>query len=245
MPRYKCIVEYDGTNFCGWQIQENGKTIQGEIEKAIKLFSGEDVTICTAGRTDSGVHALAQVFHFDLSKEYNVENIRGGLNFHLSTDAISVLSAEIVDENFHARFGAKKRHYKYIIINRRSPLALNLNRAWHVPVILDIGAMNQAAKLFLGTHDFTSFRDSECQAKSAIKTIDSLDVVKHDHDIIISISAKSFLHHMVRNITGTLKLVGEGKLSVNDIPEIFAKRDRAAAGPTAPACGLYFVKVEY
>jgi tRNA pseudouridine38-40 synthase len=245
MPRYKCIVEYDGTEFAGWQKQKDMPTVQGYIEEALTSFCGQIVGVFTAGRTDAGVHALGQVCHFDLAQDYPIERVRGALNFYLSGKGISIVSAEIVTDDFHARFSAKKRHYQYRILNRRSPSALNQNRIWHVPVPLNEKTMEEAATILVGSHDFTSFRDGQCQAKSPVKTLDHLEVLRNGEEIIISVSAKSFLHHMVRNLVGTLVLVGEGKYSVGDVVRILAAKDRRSAGPTAPACGLYFMKVEY
>lgn len=245
MPRYKAIIEYDGTDFSGWQRQKDVLSVQQLLEEAIERFSEEVVTTRAAGRTDAGVHAKGQVVHFDLSKDYPIKNIREGINFHLKTDAISMLEVEKTDEEFDARFSAKKRFYQYRIINRSSPLAINKNRAWHVREKLDIKKMQEAANILIGKHDFTSFRATQCQAKSPLKTLDNINITEHNEEILINFDAPSFLHHMVRNIVGTLKLVANGKISKEDVKEMLDAKDRSAAGPTAPAHGLYFMKVEY
>ena len=245
MPRYKCTVEYNGTGFSGWQKQKDAPTIQLCIEEALHAFCGQELTIYTAGRTDAGVHAIGQVFHVDIEPAYPIERIQGALNFYLHGHAVAILSVETVDATFHARFSAKKRHYQYHILNRRSPAVLDHLRMWHVPWALDAHAMQDAANHLLGTHDFTSFRDTQCQAKSALKTLDTILVSRHEDRITVSVSAQSFLHHMVRNIVGTLAMVGEGKYPPEYIQTILAARDRKAAGPTAPAWGLYFMRVEY
>ncbi len=245
MPRYKCILEYDGSSFYGWLRQDNVPSVQKTIEDAIKSFCGENVTIYTAGRTDAGVHALAQTIHFDLKEKRDPFKIISAINHHVRPKPVVLLDVSEVNEDFHARFSAQKRHYMYRIINRREPLALDHNRAWHVPVILDDSLMQKAAQYLIGQHDFSSFRDSQCQAKSPIRTIDQVKIERKNNDIYIYVSAKSFLHHMVRNITGTLKLVGEGKWKPEDMVTILNAKKREAAGPTAPACGLYFVSVDY
>ncbi len=245
MPRYKCIIEYEGSNFHGWQKQHGLPSVQQCIEDAIKAFCNESVEIFTAGRTDAGVHALGQVIHFDLSRSYTELTIMSAINQHMKPMPVAILAVKLADNEFHARFWAQKRHYVYRISNRRAPLTLNINRAWQVPVPLDENAMQIAASYLIGHHDFTSLRDSECQAKSPMKTIDVINIERIGNDINIYISAKSFLHHMVRNITGTLKMVGEGKWQPDYMLEILAAKNRKAAGPTAPACGLYLVGVDY
>jgi tRNA pseudouridine38-40 synthase len=245
MPRYKLTIEYDGTGLAGWQRQKDTPSVQGHIENSIFKFSGKQVNLCTAGRTDAGVHAIAQVAHFDIDKEYPEETIIGAINQHIKPNKISVIACEQVSDSFHARFSAKKRYYLYKIVNRRSPLALESGRAWFVPVKLDIQEMRKATQYLIGKHDFTSFRDSQCQSASPVKTLDEIEIINYGQEIAIYVSAKSFLHHMVRNITGTLKYIGEGKLSATDIPEILKDKKRCSAGPTAPAHGLYFVKVDY
>lgn len=245
MPRYKCILEFDGTNFCGWQFQDGAPSVQKTIEDAVEKFAGESQRVTTAGRTDSGVHALALPVHFDMAKEMEGRNVMAALNYHLRGIPVKCLSAELVPDDFHARLSAKKRYYFYRIINRRAPLVLDEGRAWFVPTHLDEIKMQEAAVHILGKHDFTSFRDAECQAKSPIKTLDEVSVTRSGEEIRIYVAAKSFMHHMVRNITGTLKLVGEGKMTPDDIKKVLAAKDRRVAGQTAPAGGLYFYKVDY
>jgi len=245
MPRYRLIVEYDGAEFVGWQRQENGLAVQQVIEEAILRFCGERVTIFAAGRTDAGVHALGQVVHFDLAREAEPDTVRDAINFHLRPAAVAVRTAERAAEGFHARFSAVGRAYLYRIANRRAPLALDRGRAWWVPVPLDAEAMHAAARGLIGRHDFTSFRAAECQADSPVKTLSAIEVAQDGDEILVTARARSFLHHQVRNMVGTLKRVGEGKWSAGDVARILAARDRAAAGPTAPACGLYLTEVFY
>lgn len=243
--RFKIIVEYDGGPFVGWQAQENGPSVQDAIEDAIHAFSGERMRIIAAGRTDAGVHARGQVAHFDLQKEISADKVQGALNAHLRPIPITILSTEIVPDDFNARFSAIKRHYLYRIINRRAPLALRKGKAWHVAVPLDADAMEEAAKRLVGRHDFTTFRAAQCQAKSPEKTLDTLTVSRDDDEISIAASARSFLHNQVRSMAGTLKLVGEGKWSPDDVTEALEARDRARVGFNAPPEGLYLMKVDY
>jgi tRNA pseudouridine38-40 synthase len=245
MPRYKIIIEYDGTPFAGWQIQANGPSIQGELARAIAGLCGTPIIPRGAGRTDAGVHARGQVAHFDLDREYRAGTVRDALNHHLRPSPIAVLACEIVDESFDARFSAKARHYLYRIVNRRARLALDRDRAWQVAVALDAGAMHEAAQHLIGRHDFTAFRSSQCQGKSPVRTLDRLDVTRDGEDIFIGASARSFLHHQVRSMAGSLKMVGEGKWRAEDLRRVLESRDRAECGPVAPACGLYFMKVDY
>ena len=245
MTRYKLTVEYDGGGFVGWQRQDNGPSVQQALEEAIHRFCGESVDCFAAGRTDAGVHALGQVVHFDLAREASADTVRDALNFHLKPAAISVLMAEAVAADFHARFSAKARLYLYRIVNRRAPLAIERGRAWLVWAPLDVGAMHEAAQLLVGHHDFSSFRASLCQADSPMKTLDVLDVTRVDTEVRVAARARSFLHHQVRNMVGTLKLVGEGKWTKEDVARALAARDRSAAGPTAPAEGLYLTDVWY
>jgi tRNA pseudouridine38-40 synthase len=243
--KIKLVIEYKGAGYCGWQRQEDDPSIQQAIEEAIFALTNEEVKLTASGRTDAGVHALGQVADFDLEKEFAIEKIRSGLNHHLIDSGISILSAEQVNDDFSARFSAKKRYYKYIILNRRAPAALENGYVWHIPMKLDIDAMKEAAKLFVGKHDFSSFRASICQANSPVKTIDSSKIIVEEEHIYYHISAKSFLHHMVRNVIGTIVEVGKGKYPASEIPDIIAAKDRSSAGQTAPAHGLYFVKVDY
>ena len=245
MPRYKLTIEYDGKPFCGWQRQADLMSVQQALEEAIERFSGERVTTQAAGRTDAGVHALAQVVHFDLGSPRDTFRIREALNYHLKPHPIAVLRAEHVSHDFEARFSAIARHYEYRILNRRARPALDMGRVWHVPVRLDAEAMHEAAQLILGQHDFTTFRAAECQAKSPVKTLDRLDVARQLDLIVVTASARSFLHHQVRSMVGSLKLVGEGKWSPRDFRAALDARDRARCGPLAPADGLYLTRVDY
>jgi tRNA pseudouridine38-40 synthase len=246
MPRYKLTIEYDGTPFSGWQIQDTTPTVQGALETAVKAISGEEVRVNGAGRTDAGVHALGQVAHCDIAKHFAPGRLRDGLNAHLRPNPIGVQSAEIVPETFEARFSAVKRHYRYRIRNTRANLALEIGRVWRVPRHLDAAAMHAAAQRLIGKHDFTTFRDTECQAKSPEKTLDQLDVVHGEGDAIdIFTSARSFLHSQVRSMVGSLVWVGEGRWSADDLAAALAARDRAACGPVAPPEGLYLVRVDY
>jgi len=245
--RYKLLIEYDGTNYFGFQRQKEAgqNSIAQSLETAIFKLSQEEVKIAASGRTDSGVHALGQVVHFDLKKTFEPYTMIMALNNYLRNETIAVLDCEIVDENFHARISAKMRHYEYIIVNRRAPLTLDKYRAHHVSQKLDIAAMQKAANHLIGRHDFSSFRDAECQALSPIKTIEKISLSQDGEKICISISAKSFLHHMVRNIVGTLIWVGSGKISADDMKKILEAKDRNKSGPNVPACGLYFLKSDY
>ncbi len=245
MPRYKLIIEYDGTPFSGWQIQDTALTVQGALETAVKAASGEDVRVHGAGRTDAGVHALAQVAHCDIAKPFPPGRLRDALNAHLRPHPIAVLSAEIVPETFEARFSAIKRHYLYRIANTRANLALDIGRVWRVPRRLDADAMHRAAQRLIGKHDFTTFRDTECQAKSPDKTLDQLDVTRQGDAISIVTSARSFLHSQVRSMVGSLVWVGEGRWSADDLASALGARNRAACGPVAPPEGLYLVRVDY
>ncbi len=245
MPRYKLTIEYDGTPFVGWQRQSEGVSIQLVLEEAVAKFCGERVTVHGAGRTDAGVHALAQAAHCDLAKPADPFRIMEALNFHLKPHPVAILDCREAAPEFHARFSAVERRYRYRIANRRAPLTLDRNRAWRVTVPLDAGAMHAAAQLLVGRHDFTSFRATDCQADSPVKTLDALDVARLGEEIEVSARARSFLHHQVRNMVGTLKLVGEAKWSARDVEKALAARDRAAAGATAPAEGLYLVAVKY
>jgi tRNA pseudouridine38-40 synthase len=245
MPRYKLTIEYDGAPFQGWQFQADGPSVQGVLETAIADFSGEAAPVQGAGRTDAGVHALGQVAHVDLTRDFDPGTVRDALNAHLRPWPVAVLTAEIVPEDFNARFSATRRHYLYRIVNRRPDLALARGRTWRVARPLDAAAMHGAAQRLLGKHDFTTFRSSECQAKSAQKTLDRLDVVRAGEEIRIMTSARSFLHNQVRSMVGSLVNVGEGKWSADDLHAALTARDRAACGQVAPAEGLYLVKVDY
>lgn len=245
MTRFRVTIEYDGGAFVGWQRQDNGPSVQQAIEEAIHRFCGEAVDTFAAGRTDAGVHALGQVVHFDMVRESTADTVRDAINFYLKPLPIAVLAAEVAPPDFHARFSARARLYRYRIVNRRSPLAIDRGRAWLVSPPLDAAAMHGAAQRLVGHHDFTSFRASLCQAASALKTLDVLDVVRVGDEIHVTARARSFLHHQVRNMVGTLKLVGEGKWTEDDVGNALLATNRSAAGPTAPADGLYLVEVWY
>jgi len=245
MPRYRLTLEYDGTGLVGWQRQENGPSVQQHLEAAITGFCGETVTVFAAGRTDAGVHALGQVAHIDLDRDAEPDTVRDALNHHLKPARIAVLAAERVDDDFHARFSARERQYLYRIVNRRAPLTVDEGYAWWVPPALDAVAMHAAAQVLVGKHDFSSFRAAECQAKSPVKTLDALAVARDGDWVLVTARARSFLHHQVRNIVGTLRRVGEGKWSADDVRAALEARDRAKAGATAPACGLYLTRVVY
>lgn len=243
--RWKIIIEYDGRPFVGWQRQENGLTVQQVVEDAIEKFSTMAVRVQASGRTDAGVHAFGQVAHFDLSVSRDPRAVRDGLNFFLKPYPVSILSAEPVDDSFNARGGARERRYLYRILNRRSPPALDRGRVWHVVAPLDVAAMQLGANRLLGHHDFTSFRASECQAKSPVKTLDELSISQVGEEVHVTARARSFLHHQVRNIVGTLSLVGLGKWTADDVTTALEAKDRSKGGPTAPPDGLYFMSVLY
>jgi tRNA pseudouridine38-40 synthase len=245
MTRFRLLVEYDGGPYVGWQRQENGASIQRALEEAVFAFCGERVTTVGAGRTDAGVHALGQVVHLDIARACSAATLRDAVNFHLKPQPIAVLAAAVASPDFHARFSAIGRRYLYRILNRRAPPVLERGRAWWVPVPLDTAAMQEAAQRLVGRHDFTSFRSSICQAASPLKTLDRLEVEQQGEEIRIHAAARSFLHHQVRNMAGSLKLVGEGRWSADDIAAALAARDRRAAGPTAPPEGLFLMEVRY
>jgi len=245
MPNFKITIEHDGTPYIGWQMQADGPTVQGEITAAIKRFSGEDVTVRGAGRTDSGVHATGQVAHFKLLREWPPGRVRDALNFHLKSQPISIVDCLAVDDDFDARFSAITRHYRYRILSRRAPPTLDVNRVWWVPVPLNVDAMQAASRHLLGKHDFTTFRAAACQANSPVRTLDRLDVSQSGDEVWIEASARSFLHHQVRSIAGSLKAVGDRKWSETDLVTALEARDRARCATVAPACGLYFIQVDY
>lgn len=245
MPRYKLIIEYDGAPYCGWQLQDNGPSVQGALENAVRAICGEQVRVHGAGRTDAGVHALGQVAHCDIGKHFVPGRFRDGLNALLRPHPIGVLSAEIVPDDFEARFSAIRRHYIYRIVNRRANLALDIGKVWRIPRPLDVRAMHAAAQRLVGKHDFTTFRDTECQAKSPEKTLDVLDVTRDGDAVNIMTSARSFLHSQVRSMVGSLVWVGEGRWSADDLAGALAAKSRSACGPVAPPDGLYLVRVDY
>jgi tRNA pseudouridine38-40 synthase len=245
MPRVKLTLEYDGRDFVGWQRQDNGPSVQAALEAALLAYCGQDLTVAASGRTDAGVHAFAQVAHVDLPRDDKPETIRAALNFHIQPKTVAVLKAEIVPDDFHARFSCTGRSYLYRILNRSAHPSLEAGRVWWVQRPLDADAMHAAAQVLIGKHDFTSFRAVACQSKSPIKTLDSLSVSRYGEIVEIRTAARSFLHHQVRNMVGTLKLVGEGKWNIRQVQKALEARDRAAAGPTAPPDGLYFVDARY
>lgn len=245
MPRYKLTIEYDGRGFVGWQRQDNGLGVQQVVEEAVHGFSGETATVHVAGRTDAGVHALGQVAHVDLGRDWPADTVRDALNAHVRPHAVSILDAVAVDDEFHARFSATRRGYLYRILNRRPPPALDRGFVWWVPAGLDAAAMADAATVLLGRHDFTTFRAAQCQANSPERTLDAIEVSRAGEEIHFRLRARSFLHHQVRNIVGTLRLVGEGKWTRADVKRALEARDRNAGGPTAPPDGLYLTDVDY
>jgi tRNA pseudouridine38-40 synthase len=245
VPRYQLTIEYDGTGFVGWQRQANGLSVQQALETAVTRFCGQRVTVHGAGRTDAGVHALAQSAHLDLTRPVSPDVLRSAVNHHLRPAAISVLAAAPAPEDFDARLSATSRVYRYRILNRRAPPALDRGRVWQVAPLLDVGAMCEGARHLVGHHDFSTFRDSLCQAKSPLKTLDALELRRVGEEIHIDARARSFLHHQVRNMAGTLKLVGLGRWHPDDVGRALAARDRRAGGPTAPPEGLYLVEVRY
>lgn len=243
--RYRLVIEYDGGPFVGWQRQDNGPSVQGAIEDAVYRFCGERVTLFAAGRTDAGVHALGQVAHCDLAKATTPDKLRDAVNAHLRPAPVSILKAELAAPEFHARFDAIKRAYRYVILDRRAPPAVMRGRVWHVRRELDAHAMQDAAQHLVGRHDFTTFRAAECQAASPVRTLDLLQVRRDGETIVIEAEARSFLHHQIRSITGSLKLVGDRKWQPERMAQILAARDRSACGPVAPPDGLYLTRVEY
>ncbi|MCE9651018.1 MAG: tRNA pseudouridine(38-40) synthase TruA [Parvibaculum sp.] len=245
MPRYKLTIEYDGTNFCGWQSQASGGSVQDALEAGVKGFCGQDVRVHAAGRTDAGVHALGQVAHIDLETAVRTDVLRDAVNAHLRPHAVAIVEAEEVGPEFEARFSAIRRHYLYRIVNRRAPLTLDRKQAWLVHVPLDADAMHAAAQSLIGKHDFTTFRSLQCQAKSPEKTLDGLSVSRYGDEIEITARARSFLHNQVRSIVGSLKLVGDGRWSRRDLELALKAKDRTACGPVAPPDGLYLLKVDY
>ncbi len=245
MPRYRILIEYDGTPYSGWQRQANAPSVQQTIEEAIFRFSGEDVPTRGAGRTDTGVHALGQVAHFDLAGHWRGERIRDAMNAQLRPAPIAILEAAEVADSFDARRSATARHYLYRVLDRRAPAAIDISRVWDVRKRLDIDAMQEAANTLLGKHDFTTFRSADCQAKSPLKTLDRLDITRSGDEVLFSVSARSFLHNQVRSMVGTLKKVGERKWPVSAVAEVLEARDRKACGPVAPPGGLYLMRVDY
>ncbi|WP_417583921.1 tRNA pseudouridine(38-40) synthase TruA [Pelagibacterium sp.] len=245
MPRYKLTIEYDGTPFVGWQRQAEDMSVQEAIEIAIEAFSGETVRTQTAGRTDAGVHAQGQVAHFDLERDWDPFRVSEALNYHLRPHPIAILDCTLVGGDFEARFSATGRHYRYLILNRRARPALQAQRVWHVAKPLDEGAMHEAAQTILGLHDFTTFRSVHCQANSPVRTLDRLDVRRDGDLVVIETSARAFLHHQVRSMTGSLKLVGEGRWPISGLRAALDAQDRARCGAMAPSSGLYLTAIDY
>ena len=245
MQRYKLLIEYDGTPFVGWQFQKNGLSIQEALQTAIFNLSKEKVIVTGAGRTDAGVHALAQVAHFDLKKKIEKNKFLPGLNQHIGNKPIAILKINKVGKKFHSRFDAKMRTYQYVIMNRQSRLAIEKNKAWHIRKKLDIAAIKKGTKLLLGTHDFSTFRSSSCGAKSPIKTIKNIFIKKNKDKITIKFTSKSFLQQQVRSMVGCLKYLGEGKWKISNFKKSFKSKSRIKCAPPAPACGLYLTKINY
>ena len=245
MPRYKLTIEYDGGPFTGWQSQAGGTSIQDVLERAVATINGEPAMVYGAVRTDAGVHALAQVAHVDLVKDWDPFKLRNALNGNVRPHPVSVLEAEPAADDFHARFSATRRYYLYRILNRRSPPALDRGKVWWLPVDLDTDAMHEAAQHLVGKHDFTTFRAAQCQAASPVKTLDRLDVARYGELIEIRADARSFLHNQVRSMAGSLRMVGEGKWSPYGMKRALDAVDRAACGPVAPPDGLYLLKIDY
>ncbi|GBU18323.1 MULTISPECIES: tRNA pseudouridine(38-40) synthase TruA [Methylobacterium] len=249
MPRYRLLIEYDGAPFCGWQRQAEDATVQGAVEAAVERFSGEAARLTCAGRTDAGVHATGQVAHLDLAKAWRTDTVRDAINAHLRPLPVAVIAADLVGPEFDARHSAIRRHYRYRILNRRSPAALVRPYVWHVPWALDAEAMHAAAQRLLGRHDFSAFRAAECQAASPVRTLERLDVAREAagplEEIVVTTHARSFLHHQVRSMVGTLMLAGSHRLTPDDVAAILAARDRSRCGPMAPACGLTLTGVDY
>jgi tRNA pseudouridine38-40 synthase len=245
MPRYRLTIEYDGRPFCGWQRQAAGVSVQAVLEAAIERITGSFATLHGAGRTDAGVHALAQVAHVDLEREWAPERLTAAMNAHLREHPVAVLEAQPVSGTFHARFSAHRRRYAYHILNRPAPPGLERGRCWHVPVHLEAEHMHEAGQRLIGRHDFTSFRSSTCQASSPLRTLERLHVARVGDRLVIRLAARSFLHHQVRNIVGSLRRVGEGRAPVDHLERVLEARDRAAAGQTAPAAGLFLEGIDY
>ena len=245
MPRYRITVEYDGSPYRGFQVQTDQPSVQASLERAIRGFAGQDAAVAAAGRTDTGVHALGQVAHFDLDRDWPPDTVRNAMNAHLADEPIAVLEAAMAGPDFHARFSATGRRYRYRILNRRARPALEQGRVWHVKRPLDVDAMQAAAQALAGHHDFTTFRDAGCQAKSPMKTLDEARVWRQGEEVLLEFAARSFLHRQVRSMTGSLAEVGLGRWTPADLKAALDAQDRAACGPVAPAEGLFLVSVEY
>jgi tRNA pseudouridine38-40 synthase len=245
MPRYRLTIEYDGRPYNGFQAQASQPSVQGALETAIEAFCGQRIRIAAAGRTDTGVHATAQVVHVDLERDWPAETVMNALNAHLVREAVSVLDAVAVSDDWHARFSANERRYLYRILNRRAPPALEAGKVWHVKKSIDAEAMNVAAQALVGLHDFTTFRDMACQAKSPLKTLDVARVSRVGDEVHLVFEARSFLHRQVRSMTGTLAEVGVGRWTADDVRTALEARNRTTCGPVAPSDGLYLTGVGY
>ncbi len=245
MLKYKITIEYEGTKYHGWQRQKNLDTIQGEIESALFKLTKKHILVYGASRTDSGVHSYGQVAHFEICNHYNIDEIQNAINYYLKPQKISIVNIELVKNIFHARFSKKKKRYIYKIINRKSPLTIQKNLAWHVILPLDINNMIEASKYMLGTFDFTSFRASGCQSNSPIKTIDSIKIIKNNNEINLIFTAESFLYNQIRIMVGTLKDFGTKQLNPSYMKEIISAKNRKFAGETAPSFGLYLDEIHY
>jgi len=245
MPRFRLLIEYDGRPYHGFQAQAALPSVQGAIERAVKAFCGQTLRLQAAGRTDTGVHATGQVIHVDLEKDWNPEVVRNALNAHLVPEPIAILEASVAEEGWHARFSAKERRYLYRILNRMAPPAIDQGRVWHVKKPLDAEAMHEAAQVLIGHHDFTTFRDLGCQAKSPMKTLDVARVRREGDHVLLEFASRSFLHRQVRSMTGSLAEVGIGRWTKADLEAALEARDRKACGPVAPAEGLYLTGVSY
>ena len=245
MQRYKIKIEYEGTPFVGWQFQKNGQSVQEVLQKAIFNFSKENVIVTGAGRTDSGVHAFAQIAHFDLKKKIQKKNLLPAINQNISNKSVTVLKINRISKNFHARHDAQKRTYEYLIVNRQSPLTLQKNKAWHIRKKLDIKAMKKGAKFLLGTHDFSTYRSASCGAKSPVKTMEKILIKKNKDKISLQFTSRSFLQQQVRSMVGCIKYLGEGKWSIDAFQKAFKSKKRSKCAPPAPACGLYLKNIIY
>ena len=245
MPRYRLTIEYDGGPFAGFQAQANGPSVQDAIERAVLGFSGETVRIAAAGRTDAGVHATGQVIHVDLERDWPARTVMQAVNAHLGESPIAVLDANLTPEGFHARFSATGRRYLYRILNRHAPPVLERGRVWWIKQPLDVPAMAEAARALVGRHDFTTFRDAACQARSPVKTLDVAEVETVGEEVRVTFAARSFLHRQVRSMVGSLAEVGRGRWTPSDLADALAAADRARCGPVAPADGLYLTEVTY
>ncbi|MEM6623476.1 MAG: tRNA pseudouridine(38-40) synthase TruA [Pseudomonadota bacterium] len=245
MPRYKLTIEYHGGPFVGWQRQAEGISVQGVIEEALRQLQADAPGIQGAGRTDAGVHALGQVAHADLAGDWDPFRLSEALNYHMKPHPVAIVAAERVEDDFHARFAAVRRHYIYRVEARRAPLTVTRGLVWRAPGPLDVAAMRAAAAHLIGKHDFTTFRSAQCQAASPVKTLDRLDVAAEGEEIVFYLDARSFLHNQVRSLVGTLERVGAGRWSPDDVAQALVAADRAACGPVAPPDGLYLTKVDY